>query len=139
MPVHSRNVVTLYETHPEILGLIILDRTGVFYANQSGGLACWHREAEGTFIRLGESPLELYEFFIGPRWGGYCDKGIDAPTADFLDTWLGSRLNGVCRVDRTLMSESAEAWILVTIEPNEHPDLQKLAGKCAVLTWSNSD
>jgi hypothetical protein len=136
---HSRNVVMLYERYPETIGLILMGQTGAFYANQTGGYACWHREIEGTFISLGESPFEFYEFFGGPPWGGYCDNGINAPTADFLDTWLASRLNGVCRVDRTSMSKSAEAWILVTIEPNVHPDLQKFAGKSAVLTWANSD
>ena len=130
------------------IGLILLHGSGVFYTNQTGGHACSHPEAEGTYVPLHDELLRqqklLREHFTGPKWGGWCTDGIDEETAVFIDEVLArSPYTDMLRVDRGRHEESHEAWIYVRIEVAEGEAgrllWQGLAVRDGVLTWENSD
>lgn len=106
--------------------LIVIDEDGMAITNQCGGYACLHPSAVGFLLRL---PLkletEIFDYFVGDKWGGWCDKGIDAETADFLDPII--KPHGLT-VDRDKMGDDMEAWIHV-----------RWRDRAAILTWGNSD
>ena len=77
---------------------------------------------------------------------GYCDRGIDGETADFLDHLLDESRPAFefpISVDRTRMAESQEAWVYVNVAapaPDQQASLLEGLTPCnAVLTWLNSD
>jgi hypothetical protein len=131
-------------------GLIILAKTGVYYTNQAGGVACFHPIEEGYFV-----PFDLgYKNWRELRWdlerlgdsiGTWI--GLSSEDADELDS-LFEKYEVPLRVERALLESSYEAWIYVRIsdlgecgvefrgvkECSSHDD-QPLA----VLVYENSD
>jgi hypothetical protein len=96
------------------LGLIIKAPTGVRYSNQSGGFACEHPETEGFFVplrtRAGRSELTTLAGVFRGAW-----NRLDDVQADAADGAL--RRHGITsiRVDRSMLSESREAWVHVIV------------------------
>lgn len=126
------------------LGVIVLGPSGAVYSNQCGGYACYHPDAEGIYVPLGDSPDEFEVHFYGPdsKWRGRCFDGIDEETARFIDAHLQSRVFGgaVCiSVDRVRLADCVEAWVHVVIAENADARLSAHGGKRGVLTWRNSD
>ena len=135
--------VLLYGLHS--VGLIIPSSSGVIYQNQTGGYSCLQDSAEGIFVPLDCEPIDHYgalnHFFFKGKWAGYCATGIDAETADFIDTTL-ARLPGHSgiKVDRSRLAESHEAWVHVTLaDPASTGLLQGFDAVHRILTWPNSD
>jgi len=135
------------------IGLIIKCPSGVCISNQTGGYACHHPEVEGVFVPLladrgapsNTVLCQLERFFTEGKWGGWCENGIDAETADFMDSLLASsdELKFI-KVDRALLADSEEAWVHVILDPSRNempvPVMDGFEdGTAAVLTWPNSD
>ena len=133
--------VLLYELSG--LALILPARTGVAYRNQTGGHSCLHTELEGYLVPiLGERPdaLErLSAHFIGSKYGGWCDRGIDAETAEFIDSLLAEMNRVPIVVDRDKLNLSWESWIHVKIQSPLISLVQNAEPDCGILTWPNSD
>ena len=106
-------------------------------------------EFEGAFVPLKNSLVnqqeELERYFMGKKWRGHCDDGIDEETADFVDTVLvSSYVTKRLKVNREKLADSHEAWIHVVILPPDDRDidLQEFYGfpsNIGILTWENSD
>ena len=124
------------------MGVIMLCESRVTYSNQTGGYSCDHPEVEGVYVPLNlgweGDYATLKDHFTGPKWGGWCNNGIDDETADFVDNFLPGGL----KVDRSRLKDSHEAWIYVVVS-NEDEDNRDLAYwwgfSHGVLTWENSD
>jgi hypothetical protein len=123
------------------LGLIIKAPTGVRYSNQSGGYACEHPETEGFFVplrtRAGRSELTTLAGMFRGKW-----NRLDDVRADSVDGAL--RRHGITsiRVDRSMLSESREAWVhvIVSAVDNEYVPLAGASAEArGVLVWPNSD
>jgi len=130
------------------LGLIVLHPSGVYYSNQTGGHACLHPLAEGIFVPIRDDTLdlekELKDYFVGPKWKGWCSEGIDEETATFVDDVLAkSHLTRDVTVNRNRIIDSHEAWVYVDYRNPKTADWNSEItgfGQCqAVLTWENSD
>ena len=125
-------------------GLLIPWPSGVIFQQQTGGYLTLQDEMEGVFVPLDNfagHAQELLRFFTGPKWQGYCDSGIDAETADFIDATLG-KIPGhaTIKVDRNRLADSHEAWVHVSIaDPHSTGLLEGFAPCNAILTWPNSD
>ena len=146
-----RPIIELYNNKG--IGLIIAHLSGVLYTNQVGGYACLHPEIEGVFTPLeddfGKLEYKLSNYFVGPKWKGWCYQGIDAETADFIDKHLHSwKPTSRLSVDRAKLKESCEAWIWVKIDSNDfvktpngiyESDFRGFDSKSGILTWQNSD
>ena len=131
-------------------GLIILEKTGVYYTNQAGGVACLHPIEEGYFV-----PFDLgYRNWLELNWdlqklgdGIGTWIGLSSEDADKLDS-LFEVHKVPLKVERALLGSSYEAWVYVRIldlggcgvefrgvkECSSHDD-QPLA----VLVYENSD
>ena len=130
------------------LGLILSFDSGVLYSNQTGGYACYHPAVEGIYVPLIDEMVdqeqELYTYFTGPKWQGWCNEKIDEETAQFVDRVLAkSPHSQMLKVDRDYLDHSHEAWIYVEVDlENEeaYTDLfSELSAIKGVLTWQNSD
>ena len=98
-------------------GLIILEKTGVYYTNQAGGVACLHPVREGYFV-----PFDLgYENWRELRWdlerlgdsiGTWI--GLSSEDADKLDS-LFEVHKVPLKVERALLGSSYEAWVYVRV------------------------
>jgi len=81
--------VRLYELNG--MALIVSASTGIVYVNQTGGHACYQCSQEGYLVPLGPEERErealdaLRAHFMGPKWSGWCNEGIDAETADEIE------------------------------------------------------
>lgn len=134
--------IALDDDDDQGLGVVVLGPSGTLYANQCGGLACHHPEAEGTYVPLGPAPPELEAHFAAGKWQGRCYAGIDDDTARFVEDQLAINVFGgefLVVVDRSRLADSEEAWIFVTILPCEHAILAPHAGARGILVWQNSD
>jgi len=118
------------------LGLIIINKSTIYYTNQTGGYTCHHPEQEGTFVPLGDHTLAklLYIYFTGPKHKGWCNH-IDSEDADYLDR-LFKKHEMDFIVLRDALKSSEEAWIYV-IMTKDTKSYQK--GELAILVWENSD
>jgi len=130
------------------IGVIILFESGVRYSNQVGGYGCLHPEVEGVFVPLVDETVDqerdLKAHFTGPKWQGWCNDGIDAETADFIDAVLErSPYTEKIKVDRDRLVDSYEAWVYVKLPStegdSEYTVIHGFAGRSGVLTWENSD
>lgn len=142
-------IVNLWELNS--VGVIIPYNSNILYSNQVGGHANYHPQLEGVFIPLssaedGPCPLseELYYYFTGDKWKGWCSEKIDEETADALDEFFRKykRFKDYnIRVDREKLDASVESWIHVKfdIPQNRFPLFTGIRTKEAVLTWPNSD
>jgi hypothetical protein len=112
------------------LGLIIKAPTGVRYSNQSGGYACEHPETEGFFVplrtRAGRSELTTLAGMFRGAW-----NRLDDVRADSVDGALRRHAITSIRVDRSMLSESREAWVhvIVSAVDNEYaPPCGRISG-----------
>ena len=150
----DKPIIELYSASG--IGLIILCPSGVLYTNQTGGHACLHPVAEGVYVPLINSDpqvhqeTELFEYFTGSKYQGWCHDGIDEDDLAVIDHILQKGwYTKYLLVDRDRLRASHEAWIYVTIQ--KHPDRQAhwerqagyvlygFEGKNGILTWTNSD
>lgn len=126
-------------------GLIIPCNSGVVYSNQTGGTSTLYPEVEGVYVPLHDGMEnqkdELRTYFVGPKWRGHCDDGIDEETASYIDTVLQKTfVTRTLKVDREKMKGSHEAWVWVNIINTENGDIfTGFDTADAVLTWENSD
>jgi hypothetical protein len=136
--------VRLYELQG--LALIVPATTGIVYVNQVGGHACYQCEQEGYLVPIGWQGGEqnaceaLLGYFTGSKWGGWCNEGIDADTADEIDRILAdcTRGEGIV-VDRSKFAQSWEAWVHVCITEPLVSLVDHALPSQAILTWPNSD
>ena len=131
------------------MSLLVPARSGIVYANQTGGHHCYQQEVEGHLLPLFntfeglEQDRMLGELFTGPKWSGWCGEGIDSETADFVDRILKMTPHtDWLAVDRTRLVDSHEAWVYVL--PKEHRNTETIEFRdfrfeCGILTWQNSD
>jgi len=127
-------------------GIIILCKSGVIYTNQAGGHACKHPHAEGVFIPLSALNLEkkdkllagLDALFLGDKYCGWCDDGIDKDDAKYLNR-LFKKCNCPFKIDETRLKDCMEAWLYIIITEDIDGRLKGVKGRKAILTWSNSD
>lgn len=124
------------------LGLIVKAPTGVQYTSQVAGFACEHPVAEGFLVplrtRVGRPELAtLWGLFRG-AW-----TSLDEEQAGRLDRALRKHGFTSISVDRTLLSESKEAWVHVVLSEVEIESvpLKIDPGQAAlgILVWPNSD
>jgi Family of unknown function (DUF6210) len=139
--------------HQDWIGVIVVARTGVFYANQCGGTACELREVEGYHVPLSSVPmrpeeprlsaLELRAAFHGP--GGACHRDLANAGAKLSLDRLARLRSTVARIpfwsndgrdtrhplrlDDSRLDELVEAWVPVGL-----PE-----GQRAILVWGNCD
>jgi hypothetical protein len=124
--------------------LIVPSHTGVRYLNQTGGHSCHQMELEGYLVPIAGARIELVEqltaHFTGPRWGGWCSRGIDDETADEIDRLLAefARRDEIT-VDRDKLGECCESWIHVRIQGPLLSLVENPGATTAILTWPNSD
>ncbi len=102
------------------LGLIVLHSSGVLYTNQTGGYACLHPVVEGVYMPLSDEQhaqqQQLFEYFTGSKYQGWCTEGIDEEDASVIDAILAKACDSAClRVNRQRLKDSHEAWVSVTI------------------------
>lgn len=146
-PKRPRREISLSHPDETGMGLIILRQTGIFYTHQTGGYTCYPSEEEGVYVPLQREFTEqeklLSDFFMGPKWKGWCGDGIDEATAKFVDKILSkSYQTKYLRVDRTRLQDSKEAWVYVDVSEPDEPDLSPISGfgHCkGVFIWTNSD
>lgn len=126
-------------------GLILPIKSGVWISNQVGGYSCNQHGLEGTFVPIGWRLECLNREFTETKYGGWCDSGIDAETANLIDAWTlagcHNRHNDIpFKVNRRRLNECQEAWIWVTLATNTYRALNFAGFKGdAILTWPNSD
>lgn len=118
----SNNVKVKELREVEDIHAIILG-DGDEWHNQCGGYACHQRYAHGTLHKLDGDEIILSDFFTGEKYSGWCDDGIDAETASYIEAIVPD-----FKVDRDKFDESCEAWIHGFVN-----------GKAAILVWGNSD
>jgi len=141
----GKPLIRLWELNS--LGVIVKCESGVVFTNQVCGYANYHLEMEGVFVPLQDETVDLqtmlYEYFTGPKWGGYCYYGIDEETADFLDNaFPRSTSTSILKVNRDLLDKSGEAWVHVFIDQPHHdryPLIDGFPGNEGIATWGNSD
>lgn len=125
---------------------IIGYKSGVEYSHQCGGLSCEQRKMEGFLVPCPDSiPIseQLYaHFYTGPKYRGYGYKGIDEEDAVLIDDLLASIGYTPLSVDRERLSKSVEAWVYLTIDP-ENPCFpycyNSSPASLVVMVWENSD
>lgn len=107
--------------------LILLGKTGVTYQNQTAGMKCDQRTAEGALL-----PVPSY--FVADIEGQLVDAdGISEEQAAAIETaWRSADRNIRLTVNRDMLNDSQEAWLHVIVNSSEH-------NGPAVLTWENSD
>jgi len=146
MPNHSDRPVTVRLYKLNGMALIVSASTGIVYVNQTGGHACYQCSQEGYLVPLGPEERErealdaLRAHFMGPKWSGWCNEGIDAETADEIDRIIatGTRREGLV-VDRAKLAESWESWVHMRIFGPLESLVDYAHPKAAILTWPNSD
>jgi len=130
------------------LSLLIPAKSGVVYANQTGGHHCHQQSMESILLSLfnrfdGIDQQSLLNQHFVSKLHGWCGNGITDDTADFVDEVLrATPYTSWLRVDRSRLLDSHEAWIFVQptelsgTETIEFGDFQFSEG---VITWENSD
>lgn len=131
------------------VGVILKSDAGIYYLNQTGGIACLQSIQQGFYVPInGEAENkeeELSGFFGGPKWKGACHNGIDEDTAHFIDKVLSKSIgSAMFRVDRSKLKESHEAWIHVQVDFGRDVDgildgFKQLGIETGIMTWMNSD
>lgn len=136
------------------LGLVVPFPSGVRYANQTAGTACYEASVEGVYIPMGAADdpgtrveEALLKYFQGaPHFGTGAQGGLTRTDADYIDGLLDSanvlELR-TCRVDRSQLDDSFEAWVWLTCRTTSGGIAELFSGFPkefqAVLTWTNSD
>ena len=130
------------------VGIIIMFPSGVIYHNQTCNAACYQRCQEGILVMptapvlITREPAELYQCEVerglrAMEWGPV--RGIDEVRAANIDALLlNSHVRGIS-VDRSMLSESEEAWIYVDVQDGEYYTFKDFGPRKGVLVWENSD
>jgi Family of unknown function (DUF6210) len=129
------------------ISLLIPGKSGILYANQTGGYATLEQIIEGWLLPLVTSLVdqqaELTRYFTSPPWNGTCANGIDQATADFIDVVLQmSPYSAWLCVDRQQLLASHEAWIYVIpvqLQDTETIQFDDFHFSAGIVTWTNSD
>ena len=135
----------------DCMGVVILCKSGVYFGNQAGGLACKQPSAEGIFVPISAFGLFfyqreklfslLYSYFASPE-GKYkmcCSNGIDEEDADYLDK-IFEHMNLPFVVDRSRLDEAMEAWLpILILKGTEYGFKWNKYPIKAILVWENSD
>lgn len=129
-----RNPVYLWDW----CGIIILDDNGIYYTNQTGGLACRHPVVRGYFIPLSCSD---YNNIINDLQTTFYDY---SPFTELDKKKLQSILkNSPFSIDEENFNKSEEAWIYVIVkngfEFGKFDSLVGFQGKRGIITYENSD
>ena len=120
-------------------GLIVLCGSGVFYTNQTGGLACNHPVAEGVFVPLDDGVGRPTQYRLSQHFRGSWEA-LNEEDAKVIDTALKSGNLGFVSVSRKRLSESTEAWVHVELDLSKCGELlSNFEDNKAILTWENSD
>ena len=108
--------------------LILPLATGITYQQQTAGICCMQREAAGVLITI--APHFLTDDLLRCATN---DDVINDRCADAIDvSWLEWSHIFRMALDRSLLTESEEAWVHVNVV------MPQYAGG-AILTWENSD
>lgn len=128
------------------VGIIISYKSGVFFTNQTGGLACHHPIYEGIYTPLDlDNPISFFnDIHLADIFDAYTTKDfiITLDDADKLDIIFSKHPN-MKRfiVDRSKLKESEEAWIYVIMKHDnyQYADIQGFKECKAVIIYENSD
>lgn len=122
-------------------GIILKEKTGLFYTNQTGGYACHHPNCEGKYIELELKNIDLLlSVIFEGSYGGWCcvsgagKSGLEndersAEQIDYIMSLYSSILKQF-KVDRDLLRESEEGWVHI---------INHATGEKAVFVFINSD
>lgn len=107
--------------------VILFDRHGYLYTNQTGGLRCNQPEFKGGLVPI--QPHHEFDDLFKPKEGEYfCwDEETKVRLKRALETNMYHPF-----VDVMLLEHSEEAWVYFTFAGKDGCQL-------AVLTWQNSD
>lgn len=130
----TRKLVCVAET-----SLIVLMETGVFYTNQTGGVACHHPTAQGILIPIGNTHF-TEELVNECQDFGFC--GLEEKSVSILQGIINRNgLENSIKIRRNKLQVSEEAWVHVVINdpPGRFPFFKGFKNAKAILTWQNSD
>ena len=124
------------------LGLIIKATTGVRHTSQAAGFACEHPEVEGFFVplrtRIGRPELATLCGISRGAW-----QSLTEAEADALDRALHRHDIRSIRVDRSMLTDSKEAWVHVVVSAADGDAVPLMIGSSdelrAILIWPNRD
>jgi hypothetical protein len=104
-------------------------------------LACEHPESEGFFVplrtRVGRPELATFTGLLRGSW-----NSLTEVAADQFDAALRRHGFESIRVDRSMLAQSREAWIHVTVSGDQEESVPLLGlseGARGILIWPNSD
>lgn len=119
-------IVLLYDLQQP--ALIMRTSTGVIYRNQTAGMLCDQREESGYLIPIPSYVTEGIETYLENA-----DGLSEQQATEVEKLWRDSiEPQMFMSLERSLLSESQEAWLYVNVNYGDH------LGP-AVLTWCNSD
>src|SRR5262245_33146253 len=99
---------------------IVLEPSGVMYANQTCGHACVQSEAEGVLVPFNDDPpLEHPERALSERLSLLLENAhyLTPDLADEIDAALAAQPDTRCAtVDRARLRDSHEAWIYIDLD-----------------------
>jgi len=122
---------------------IVLEASGVVYANQTCGHACVQSEAEGILVPFNDDPpLDEPERALSERLSLILEYAhyLTPALADKIDAAFAAHPDTRCAtVDRSRLRDSHEAWIYVDLDGAASGLLSGFGRSKAVITWPNSD
>lgn len=106
------------------VGILEINAGGFEHTNQAGGYACNHPVERGAVVPSWEPAWASFvdgmlgALFVGPKYNGWCCRGIDEEDARLIDIILGTttRAEDIWTVDRARMKDSMEAWVYLASE-----------------------
>ncbi|MBF0236813.1 MAG: hypothetical protein HQM12_03845 [SAR324 cluster bacterium] len=127
------------------LMLIIPEKTGVTYENQTWGTTCFQDSLEGILIPISndylpknyEDSLDYQITSLFPDGSsGYIDENLAKTIQNILTKYHESK--GI-KINWDKLKNSHEAWLHVIVNDSESDLYSGLKNIEAVLTWNNSD
>ena len=134
----SKKEIQLYTL--EQLALILDVPSDICYINQTSGILCKHRAADGVLVFVDDCGKRLHDkiYEYMENRGELSEKD-----ADYLDSlFMEKYTEQFFTVDRTRLKFSDEAWLYVCIDQARAKEFNLFSGFSAthgVLTWDNSD
>lgn len=128
----------------EQTGVIILDKVGLPYFNQSGGIHCQQAMETGYFVPISnDPPSDQPELALAGRLSNITKNriGLNERSAGEINQLLKEiSSSDHFEVDTEKLQQSAEAWIYLRIYPaGEFSTFGGADPFKAVLTWPNTD
>ncbi len=133
------------------IGLIIPHPTKIVISNQVAGHANYIQAVEGFYVPINNDSYtdgsatklqgELDNWFChGPKYKGWCSRGMDEEDAKFIDALLLKARSGMkIEVDRSQLQSCTEAWVHVIVTLEKDYVVKGVNLNKAFLTWKNSD